>query len=112
MSSWFGEPADLTRFLNNVEGWLTENEAWALFQDAHHVGREERPLPLLVDIGSYLGRSAITMGLALNARGAGRVVTIDPQPSERFEALRANLHAKGVAGVVEAWSAQSRASQH
>ena len=111
MSSSFEEPADLTRFLNDVEGWLTENEAWALFQDAHHVGREEAP-PLLVDIGSYLGRSAITMGLALNARGAGRVVTIDPQPSERFEALRANLHAKGVAGVVEAWSAGSRASQH
>jgi hypothetical protein len=106
MSPSFEEPGDLTRFLRDVDGWLTENEAWALFQYAREAGREDAP-PVLVDIGSYLGRSAITMGLAVNLRGVGRVVTVDPQPAEQFERLQTNLHAKGVAGVVEAWSAGS-----
>ncbi len=94
------------RLLQDVEGWLTENEAWALFQHAQSVGGD-RPTPLLVDLGSYLGRSAIVMGLGAKARGAGRVVTVDPQPPEQFEKLRANLRGKAVDDVVEAWSVGS-----
>jgi len=100
------QPGDLTRFLGDVDGWLTENEAWALFEDAKRVGRDEAP-PLLVDIGSYLGRSAIVMGLAVKRRGSGRVITVDPQRDEQFERLQANLRTKGVDDVVDAWSAGS-----
>jgi hypothetical protein len=94
-----------------VEGWLSEAQAQRLWDSARTVP----PGGLLVEIGSFRGRSAIVMASAL-AEGA-RLVAIDPHaggdrgPQEiEAEAARgeddnrqflANLQAAGVADRVE-----------
>lgn len=95
-------PAELLERLKGVDGWLAGQEAWTLYQDALNV-QAVNGVPLVVDLGSYLGRSAIAMGLALRARGGGRLVTIDPQSPERHARLTQNLREKSVDGLVEAW---------
>ncbi|MEX2459124.1 MAG: class I SAM-dependent methyltransferase [Actinomycetota bacterium] len=95
-------PAELLRRLKGVEGWLAGQEAWTLYQNALTVPAANR-IPLIVDVGSYMGRSAIAMGLALKVRGGGRLVTIDPQSPERHLRLTENMRDRGVDDVVEAW---------
>jgi predicted O-methyltransferase YrrM len=95
----------------SVEGWLTEAQARRLWEAAQRVP----PGGLVVEIGSFRGRSAIVMAQAL-ADGA-RLVAIDPHaggdrgPQEiEAEAARgeednrvfnANLRSAGVAERVE-----------
>jgi predicted O-methyltransferase YrrM len=94
-----------------VEGWLSEAQAQRLWEAAQRVPRGG----LLVEIGSFRGRSAIVMASAL-ADGA-RMVAIDPHAggdrgpqeiaaeAERGEAdhraFMANLRAAGVESRVE-----------
>jgi predicted O-methyltransferase YrrM len=94
-----------------VEGWLSEAQAQRLWEAAERVPRGG----LLVEIGSFRGRSAIVMASAL-ADGA-RMVAIDPHAggdrgpqeiapeAERGEAdhraFAANLRAAGVESRVE-----------
>ena len=94
-----------------VEGWLTEEQARRLWESALRVP----PGGLLVEIGSFRGRSAIVMANAL-AEGA-RLVAIDPHAggdrgpqeiaaeagrgNEDNERFNANLRGAGVAERVE-----------
>lgn len=93
-------PVDLERALGGVEGWLNRGEAWALYRAVLDVDPAREVLA--VDVGSYLGRSAIALGLAMRDRGGGRVVTVDPQSPQRHERLVGNIEARGLADVVEA----------
>jgi predicted O-methyltransferase YrrM len=94
-----------------IEGWLSEQQAQRLFDAARRVPKDG----LLVEIGSFRGRSAVVMAQAL-AEGA-RLVAIDPhEGSDRGpqeiapdaahgaddnQAFRANLRAAGVESRVE-----------
>ena len=94
-----------------IEGWLTEAQARRLWEAVRRVPAGG----LVVEIGSFRGRSAVVMASAL-AAGA-RLVAIDPHEggdrgpqeiaanAERGEAdntaFRANLQAAGVAERVE-----------
>lgn len=94
-----------------VEGWLTEAQARRLYDRALTV----RPGGLLVEIGSFRGRSAIVMASALAE--AARLVAIDPhgggdrgpreiaaetgRGEEDNRQFNANLRAAGVAERVE-----------
>ena len=76
---------ELAAALTGVEGWFDDREAWRLHRVARDLpGRS----PLAVEIGSWMGRSTLALGLAFRARGAGTVVAIDPHagsvPHERF----------------------------
>ncbi|HEY8770478.1 MAG TPA: class I SAM-dependent methyltransferase, partial [Thermoleophilaceae bacterium] len=53
----------------DVEGWLTADQARRLFERAREGGR-------IVEIGSFRGRSAIVMAQAAGDRG--ELVAIDP----------------------------------
>jgi SAM-dependent methyltransferase len=91
----------------DVEGWLTEDQARLLFERAREGGR-------IVEIGSFRGRSTIVVALAAGDRG--ELVAIDPHaggdrgPREiaseagrgdaDFDAFHANLERAGVAGRV------------
>ena len=57
--------------LRGVDGYLSDDEAWALYVAAR--GRKR-----IVEIGSYKGRSTIAIGSALADRGNGTLVSIDP----------------------------------
>lgn len=90
-------------------GYFSESEALALYDVVRtFAAPAERPLRV-VEIGSYMGRSTIAIGLALRARGAGTVVSIDPhaptgKPSyaaehgerETFAEFEANVSRAGV----------------
>jgi predicted O-methyltransferase YrrM len=94
-----------------IEGWLTEAQARRLWDAAARV----RPGGLIVEIGSFRGRSATVMASALP--DGAQLVAIDPHAgSDRGpqeieaeasrgeadnEAFRANLSAAGVADRVE-----------
>jgi predicted O-methyltransferase YrrM len=98
------------RALDGVEGWLTDAQARRLFELGRALPGEAR----VVEIGSYRGRSAIVLALALPP--GAELVAIDPhagtdrgprqlrgtsEDGERdHAAFQANLDRAGVAGRV------------
>ena len=86
-----------------IHGWLTPNEAWQLHQEVRGVAeRAGRPLSI-VEIGSWKGRSAIAMGLALRASGHGGTIhCIDPQapPFDNAAEFDANVERAGVVDLI------------
>jgi predicted O-methyltransferase YrrM len=100
--------AELQSALEGVEGWLYLDEARALYETV-------RSLPsgtvIVVEIGSWKGRSTIALALAVKRRGSGRVYAIDPHTGEKdrtgtgpiqtLDDFRANIARAGVASVVE-----------
>ena len=108
------EAADaLWRAIDNIEGWLHPMEAWVLHEEVCQI---DRVAPVVVEIGSWKGRSAVALGLAVKRRGAGHVTAIDPQEDpERRSEYYANLDRAGVADVVttlELLSHDARAQCH
>jgi predicted O-methyltransferase YrrM len=102
--------ADTLADVRDVEGWLTDTQATMLWEAATRV----RDGGLVVEIGSFRGRSAIVLARATGGRA--RVVAIDPHAgSDRgpreiaadaargdsdFEAFHANVRRAGVADAV------------
>jgi predicted O-methyltransferase YrrM len=102
--------------VERVPGWFHEGSAammYALMRD--------QPPNTVVEIGSYLGRSTVFFGLALNeVNPHGRVVAIDPHTGDRqqleglsterlatFDLFRQHCQAAGVEPLVEAHVATS-----
>lgn len=81
----------------------------------------------MVEIGSWKGRSAIALGLAVKARGSGRVFAIDPHNGEKlmgtgpmepgstllptFDEFHTNIVRAGVEPCVETLVTTSRAAR-
>ena len=63
--------------LRDVEGYLSDDEAWALYVAARRCTTVARD-PRVVEIGSYKGRSTIAIASALAESGRGSLVSIDP----------------------------------
>jgi hypothetical protein len=105
--------AELLAALAPVEGWLSGDEAWALYEMARDA---PGPAPVVVEIGSWMGRSTIALALALAERGAGTVVAVDPHAGgylrtdhghDSWPAFQANVAAAGVAPYVRPIVARS-----
>ena len=84
------------RHARSIDGWLTEAQARVLHAEAARAGGA------VIEIGSHLGRSTVVL-----ASAAGRVVAIDPFPSDwRYGGsdtaarFRRNLSAADVTDVV------------
>ena len=100
--------------IDGVEGWFLPDEAWAL-HEAVRLGVDPARDCLAVEIGSWKGRSTIVLGLAVKARGRGRVITVDPHETsleaeptrDRMSDLLDNLREAGVEDVVEPLRATS-----
>ena len=94
-----------------LPGWLTRAQARCLYDAA-------RRLPAgatVVEIGSHHGRSAVVLATGLRQAGGGRLVAVDPFPSDwRYggsdteQAFRRNVAAAGVTDVVDLRVATSR----
>jgi len=100
-----------------VPGWMPEPDGAVLFETI----QELRP-QLVVEIGSYLGRSTVLMGLALKHAGipSPRLVAIDPHTGDRRQLerlgatelnsndlFRQHISATGLDGIVEPRLAKS-----
>lgn len=91
----------LDRELDGIDGWLDPLEAWHL----HEAARQRAAVhgtAYVVEIGSWLGRSAIALGRGVTAGGAGVVHAIDPHEDadDRHAEFLRNLDGAGLASVV------------
>jgi predicted O-methyltransferase YrrM len=84
---------------NDIEGWLTEEQAAVLFDAARAVAAQNT----IVEIGSHLGKSTVVLA---SARPEGNMVAVDPFDNPRWgggpEVMRdfeSNLRRAGVSGV-------------
>jgi predicted O-methyltransferase YrrM len=75
-----------------VEGWLGPVEGNTLFNYA-----KEKRRGVIVDIGTYKGKSAICMASALKQIGRGKVYTID---EKEYEGFKENIKKSGVEDYV------------
>ena len=107
-------PEAVDQLLSGVEGWLGPSEGRLLYR----LAAEANPAGVIVEIGSWHGRSTIWLAAgAATGRGA-RVVAIDPHSGTHLRqdgrstetALRANLERAGVAGGVDVLVATSEAA--
>ena len=108
------KPLEIVAGMRNVAGWLDDEEAELLIAAAAHVTRGEGAR-VLVEIGSYQGRSTVVLGAVLRALSpSSRLYAIDPHEgivgaadaalsrgSPTFEAFLSNVDAAGVRDVVE-----------
>lgn len=88
----------LSGTLAPIEGMLFLGEAWRLYECARLVPAGDRE-PVVVEIGSFKGRSSAALALGLLDRGAGRLYAIDPNHQPEFER---NLEQSGVRDLVVA----------
>ncbi len=59
----------------SIDGWLTVDEAITLYELARSLPHEH---PLVVEIGSWQGKSTICLGRGLQGKNAPRLCCIDP----------------------------------
>jgi hypothetical protein len=100
----------LDQALASVEGWLGADEAWALHEAGYAAG-STKPDPVVVELGSWKGRSTIALASGLAAAEHGTVHAVDPHAgtrtharsgeSDTWGAFSANVRRAGLQDFVE-----------
>lgn len=97
---------NLYRLINSIEGWLTLNEANFLYITAKNTGG------IIVEIGSYQGKSTVCIGKGLQDGKGGKVYAIDPHLGSTehkidgkdiwtFDKFKENIRSNNVENSVE-----------
>lgn len=87
---------EVRRLIVDVPGWLTDDEAQALFDAARScTGRGA-----IVEIGSWRGKSTICLAHGSRAGARLPIYSVDPHPKRRFEEFRRNIERAGVTELV------------
>ncbi len=106
---------ELTAKIEPIQGWLSAGAGSAQYQ----LARLLAPSEVMVELGSWKGRSTAWLGFAVKDRGNGRVIAIDTwagTPSESlhkellkdygkdqlFDEFNANMAQLGLSDVIEA----------
>jgi predicted O-methyltransferase YrrM len=80
----------------DVPGWLTDEEGEALYELARRcTGRG-----VIVEIGSWKGKSTICLGLGSRAGDGVHIFAVDPHADYRFGDFKANVDRAGIADLV------------
>jgi predicted O-methyltransferase YrrM len=90
------ELAELHRILRDVEGWLTDEEAEALYT----LARSCTGKGAIVELGSWKGRSTVCLGLGSKAGAGVPVYAVDRPRGDIYEAFERNIRRAGVEDVV------------
>ena len=80
----------------DVPGWLTDEEGEALYDLARACSGKG----VIVEIGSWKGKSTICLGLGSQAGGALPVYAVDPHADYRFGDFKTNIERAGLADLV------------
>ena len=80
----------------DVPGWLTDEEGEALYELAKQCSGRG----VIVEIGSWKGKSTICLGLGSRAGSGVRIYAIDPHTEHRFGDFRANVERAGIHDLV------------
>ena len=80
----------------DVPGWLTDEEGEALYE----LARQCTGRGVILEIGSWKGKSTICLGLGARAGGGAPIFAIDPHADYRFGDFKANVERAGIADLV------------
>ena len=81
----------------DVPGWLTDEEGEALYELARACTGEG----VIVEIGSWLGKSTICLGRGSLAGASVPVYAVDPHTDKRFGEFKANVDRAGITDLVK-----------
>jgi MMP 1-O-methyltransferase len=90
----------------DVPGWLTDEEGEALYE----LARECSSRGVIVEIGSWKGKSTICLGLGSRAGSGVRIYAVDPHADYRFGDFKANVERAGIADLVTPIASLSQAA--
>jgi MMP 1-O-methyltransferase len=82
--------------LKDIPGWLTDEEGEALYE----LARSCRGDGVIVEIGSWKGKSTVCLGLGSLAGASVPIYAIDPHTDHRFGDFKTNVERAGIAELV------------
>jgi predicted O-methyltransferase YrrM len=80
----------------DIPGWLTDEEGEALYE----LARSCRGDGVIVEIGSWKGKSTVCLGLGSQAGRSVPIYAIDPHADYRFGDFKQNVERAGIAELV------------
>jgi len=100
--------AKVKPLIADVPGWLTDEEGEALYDLAKGcAGRG-----VIVEIGSWKGKSTICLGLGSRAGKSVRIFAVDPHADYRFGDFKSNVERAGLTDLVTPVPSLSQAAAH
>jgi predicted O-methyltransferase YrrM len=88
--------AQVKPLIADVPGWLTDEEGEALYD----LARACTGKGVIVEIGSWKGKSTICLGLGSRAGASLPVYAVDPHADYRFGDFKTNVERAGIADLV------------
>jgi MMP 1-O-methyltransferase len=90
----------------DIPGWLTDEEGEALYE----LARRCRGDGVIVEIGSWKGKSTVCLGLGSRAGESVPVYAIDPHADYRFGDFNTNVERAGISELVRPIASLSQAA--
>jgi MMP 1-O-methyltransferase len=90
----------------DIPGWLTDEEGEALYE----LARRCRGDGVIVEIGSWKGKSTVCLGLGSRAGESVPVYAIDPHADYRFGDFTTNVERAGISELVRPIASLSQAA--
>ena len=90
----------------DIPGWLTDEEGEALYE----LARSCRGEGVIVEIGSWKGKSTVCLGLGSQQGSGVPVYAIDPHTEHRFGDFKTNIERAGIAELVRPIASLSQAA--
>jgi predicted O-methyltransferase YrrM len=88
--------APVKELIKDVPGWLTDEEGEALFE----LARECSGRGVIVEIGSWKGKSTICLGLGSRVGRGVRIFAVDPHADYRHGEFKDNVERAGIGDLV------------
>lgn len=88
--------APVKELIKDVPGWLSDEEGEALYE----LARECTGKGVIVEIGSWKGKSTICLGLGSRAGHGVRIFAVDPHADYRHGEFKDNVERAGIADLV------------
>ena len=98
--------AHVKPLIADIPGWLTDEEGEALYE----LARRCRGNGVIVEIGSWKGKSTVCLGLGSRAGEAVPVYAIDPHADHRFGDFKTNVERAGISELVRPIASLSQAA--
>jgi MMP 1-O-methyltransferase len=96
--------SDVKPLIADIPGWLTDEEGEALYD----LARSCRGGGVIVEIGSWKGKSTVCLGLGSQAGSRVPIYAIDPHADYRFGDFKTNIERAGIAELVRPIAALSQ----
>jgi len=88
--------AKVKPLIADIPGWLTDEEGEALYELARACNGDG----VIVEIGSWMGKSTVCLGLGSQAGRSVPIYAIDPHADHRFGDFKTNVERAGIAELV------------